>query len=112
MEIPAAQRELCSVYIGNFPGRLVSSIVWFLSTDIAAETWISPNTRIYVLIITGFFIFPLTQLTLRLVGRPASLSPHNSFRKLAMQVAHWLRRNLFGCSCYEPGRSASAGIAP
>ena len=40
-----------------------------------------------VLVVVGAFIFPLTQLVLRAMGRRASLSPGNPLRFLAMQVA-------------------------
>jgi hypothetical protein len=35
----------------------------------------------------GFFIFPLTQMLLRLSGRHASVSKENTFSSLGMQVA-------------------------
>jgi len=35
----------------------------------------------------GFFIFPLTQVVLRLSDRRASLSRENPFNNLAMQIA-------------------------
>jgi len=38
-------------------------------------------------VLCGFFIFPLTQLMLRLSGRPASLPRGNPLGKLAMQIA-------------------------
>jgi hypothetical protein len=39
------------------------------------------------LILGGTFIFPLSQLLLQVMGKPASLSADNPFGKLAMQVA-------------------------
>ena len=39
------------------------------------------------MVIGGFFIFPLTQMLLRLSGRPARVSKENSFHWLGMQVA-------------------------
>jgi len=36
-------------------------------------TWRSPKSVIIALVVGGFFIFPWTQLLLRLMGRPASL---------------------------------------
>lgn len=41
----------------------------------------------WFLVLGGTFIFPVTQLVLRLGGRPASLSGANPFRHLAMQIA-------------------------
>jgi hypothetical protein len=39
------------------------------------------------MVLGGVFIFPLTQLGLRLMGRPASVRPKNPLNGLAMQVA-------------------------
>ena len=85
MDIQDAQREVRSVYIGGFWGQLVSSVIWLVSA--AVGTWVSPKASILTAVISGFFIFPLTQLMLRLSGRPASVSKDNSFHFLGMQVA-------------------------
>ena len=85
MDIQDAQRENRSVYIGGFWGQLVSSIIWLASA--AVGTWVSPKASILTALIAGFFIFPLTQLMLRLSGRPARVSQGNSFHFLGMQVA-------------------------
>jgi hypothetical protein len=37
--------------------------------------------------ISGFFIYPLLQLALRVAGKPASLPPDNPLRELAIEVA-------------------------
>ncbi len=92
MTIKDAQREVRSVYLGGFAGQLVSSAVWFLSAALA--TWSSPSAGIYALVIGGFFIFLLTQLLLRAMGRRASLEAKNPFKQLAMQVAFTLPLNL------------------
>lgn len=85
MDIQEAQRETRSVFIGGFWGQLVSSIIWLASA--AVGTWISPKASILTAVISGFFIFPLTQLMLRLSGRPTRVSKGNSFHFLGMQVA-------------------------
>jgi len=85
MDIEDAQRESRSVYIGGFWGQLVSSVIWLASA--AVGTWVTPKASILTIVIAGFFIFPLTQLMLRLSGRRASLSKENSFKSLGMQVA-------------------------
>ena len=85
MDIEDAQREVRSVYIGGFWGQLVSSVIWLASA--AVGTWVSPKASILTIVIAGFFIFPLTQMLLRLSGRPASVSSENSFHTLGMQVA-------------------------
>ena len=84
MDIQDAQREVRSVYIGGFWGQLVSSIIWLVS---ALGTWVTPKTSILTVMIGGFFIFPLTQMLLRLSGRRASVSKENPFNSLGMQIA-------------------------
>jgi hypothetical protein len=85
MDIQDAQREVRSVYIGGFWGQLVSSVIWLVSA--ALGTWVTPKASILAIVIAGFFIFPLTQMLLRLSGRRASVSTKNSFHWLGMQVA-------------------------
>ena len=85
MDILDAQREVRSVYIGGFWGQLVSSLIWLVSA--ALGTWVSPKASILTILIAGFFIFPLTQMMLRLSGRPARVSKGNAFHFLGMQVA-------------------------
>src|SRR5262249_53000031 len=52
-----------------------------------AGTWATPKLAILILVFGGMLIFPLTQLSLRAMGRPASLSPGNPLRWLALEVA-------------------------
>ena len=49
--------------------------------------WSSPRAAIVTLVVGGFFIFPLTELLVRLGGERAVLSPTNALRHLGMQVA-------------------------
>lgn len=85
MDIQDAQREMRSVYVGGFWGQLVSSAIWLVSATLG--TWVSPKASILTVVIGGFFIFPLTQMLLRLSSRPASVSAENPFTSLGMQVA-------------------------
>ena len=85
MLIDEAQKEMRSRFLGGFYGQLVSGLVWLISAALA--TWSGPGTAIAELVIGGFFIFPITELFIRLDGRGAKLSPENSLRSLGMQVA-------------------------
>jgi hypothetical protein len=85
MDIQVAQREVRSVYVGGFWGQLVASVIWMMSA--ALGTWVTPKASILTIVIGGFFIFPVTQMLLRLSGHRASLSRENPFNSLAMQVA-------------------------
>ena len=85
MGIQDAQREVRSVYVGGFWGQLVSSVIWLVSA--AVGTWVTPKASILTVVIGGFFIFPLTQMLLRLSSGRASVSRENSFNSLGREVA-------------------------
>src|ERR1035441_4681329 len=91
MDIVAAQRDVRETFLGGFPGQMVSSGVWFVSA--AAATWYSPTAAILTLVVGGTFIFPLTQLLLRFMRRPASLPKGHPMNALARQVAFTLPLN-------------------
>lgn len=85
MNINDAQKEVRTVYLGAFSGLIVTGLIWLLSAGIGA--WMSTGLAIWALVLGGTFIFPLSQLLLKAMGKPASLSKENPFGKLAMQVA-------------------------
>ncbi len=76
MLVHDAQREVRTFFIGGFWGQLVSSAIWLASA--ALGTWVTPRAAILAVVAGGFFIFPVTQLLLRLTGGPASLSRDNT----------------------------------
>jgi len=85
MNISEAQREVRIVHLGAFSGFIVTGIIWLASAAIG--TWMSTGLAIWTLILGGTFIFPLSTLLLKMMGRPASLSKENPFGTLAMQAA-------------------------
>jgi len=85
MLVSDAQRDVRLTFMGGFPGQAVSGTIWLVSAALA--TWGTPRNAILVLVLGGFFIFPLTQLLLRVMGRRASLVQGNPLNALAMQVA-------------------------
>jgi hypothetical protein len=85
MRIADAQEETRTRFVGGFYGQLVSGVLWLVSASLAV--WSSPRAAIVTLVVGGFFIFPLTELLIRLGGERAVLSPTNSLRHLGMQVA-------------------------
>jgi hypothetical protein len=92
MLIADAQRDVRSTFLGGFVGQLVSAVLWAASAALA--TWGRPRQAIIVLVVGGFFIFPATQLGLRLLGRTGRLAPSNPFGQLGMQVAFTLPLSL------------------
>lgn len=85
MDVARAQAQVRFTYRGGAMGQLVSALVW--SASAAAATWGTPGRAMVVLIVGGFFIFPLTTLGLKLLGGPASLPRDNPLGALGMQVA-------------------------
>ena len=85
MEISAAQKEVRSVFLGGSVGQAVSGGLWLISTVLG--TWVSIRYGVIALVLGGIFIFPLTQLALKILGQRASLSRDNPFNQLAMQAA-------------------------
>ena len=85
MLVTEAQREVRLTFLGGFPGQLVSGGLWLVSAALASSGRIRP--AILVLVVGGMFIFPLTMLLLRVMGRPSSLSAGNPLAGLAMQIA-------------------------
>jgi hypothetical protein len=83
-----AQHEVRTVYIGGFWGQLVSAAIWLASALVG--TFSLPRAAIFTVVVGGFFIFPITQLLLRLSGRPTSVSAANPLNGLAMQIAFTL----------------------
>jgi hypothetical protein len=85
MQMKDAQSEVRIVFVGGFWGQLVSSAIWLVSAGLG--TWATPRAAIIELVLCGFFIFPITQMLLRLTGRPSSLKSGNPLGFLAMQIA-------------------------
>ena len=85
MEIQTAQREVREVYLGGSVGQAVSGLIWLVSALLASL--VSTRIAILTLAFGGALIFPLTQLSLKLMGRRASLGKANPLNSLAMQIA-------------------------
>jgi hypothetical protein len=85
MNIDAAQKDVQNIFVRGTVGQMVSGLIWLLSASLG--DWTEESSAILVLIIGGMLIFPLTQLTLRLLGRPSSLKKGHPFNGLAMQIA-------------------------
>lgn len=85
MLIATAQREMRSAFLGGFVGQLIAGLIWMASA--AVSTWIAPRYGMALLFFASMLLFPMTQFVLRLIGRPATLSPDNTLGQLATQIA-------------------------
>jgi hypothetical protein len=85
MNILDAQRENRFRFSGGLYGQTISGLIWLISAGFAS--WGSPETAILVLVVSGFFIFPITELLVRTVGTRSKLSSGNLLPQLGMQVA-------------------------
>jgi hypothetical protein len=88
MEISNAQKDVRETFMGGFAGQLVSAVLW--GTSAAACTWHSLRLGEWILIVGGFFIFPLMQLVLRSMGHAYALPKGHPMNALGMQVAFTL----------------------
>ncbi len=85
MEITSAQQDVRSTFMRGSIGQMISGVIWLVS--VVLGTWVSERSAILVLVLAGIFIFPLTQLTLRLLGRSGGLPKGHPMNQLATQVA-------------------------
>lgn len=85
MNIKECQREMRSAFLGGFAGQLVSGLIWLAAAALA--TWLSPVAGMVALFFGSMGIFPITQLVLRLMGRPGKVSPENGLWALGSQIA-------------------------
>lgn len=92
MQIDVAQRDVRFTFLGGFAGQLVSGTLWILAA--AISTWVSPRYGMYFLVVGGFFIFPLTQLALKLMGQKGSLEKGHPMNQLGTQAAFTLPLNI------------------
>lgn len=102
MEIATAQKDVRTVFLGGSAGQFVSGLIWLASA--ATCTWISFRAAVWTLVLGGFFIFPLTQILLRLMKHAGSLPKGHPMNALGIQVAFTLPFTLplvFAATLYQ-----------
>ncbi len=85
MTIAEAQRDVREAHLGGAGGMLVSGALWIASGAIAFTT--SPRVAMLTIALGGMFIFPLSMLLTRTLGRSALLADANPFGALARESA-------------------------
>lgn len=85
MNLLDSQREMRSAFLGGFAGQLVSGVIWLIASLLSVL--LKPTAGMAALFFGSMGIFPLTQLIVRLMGRPGKVSPENGLWKLGSQVA-------------------------
>ena len=85
MNIKDCQREMRAAFLGGFAGQLISGLIWLIAAIISVV--FQPRYGMAALFFGSMFIFPLTQATLRLMGRSAKVSAENKLWGLGSQVA-------------------------
>ena len=85
MDIRSAQQDVQTTFARGSIGQVVSGVIWLVSAMLG--TWVNERYAILLLVLGGAFIFPLTQLTLHVMGRSAGLPKGHPLNPLAMQVA-------------------------
>lgn len=90
--IHIAQQDVQTTFVRGSVGQVVSALIWLASAALGA--WASQRLAILVLVVGGMFIFPLTQLGLRLLGRPSGLPGGHPMNALAMQIAFMVPLNM------------------
>lgn len=85
MQTNECQLEMRTAFLGGFAGQLVSGLIWLVAA--AASTWIGHSWGMALLFFGSMTIFPLTQGTLHLLGRPGKISSENGLWGLGTQTA-------------------------
>ena len=85
MTLSEAQLELRSAFLGGFAGQLVSGMIWLAASGISV---LSSSVHGMIFLFFGCMgIFPLTQLTLRFMGRSAKVRDDNRLWTLGSQIS-------------------------
>ncbi len=85
MNLNDYQREMRSAFLGGFAGQMTSGLIWLAAAVLG--TWFSPGAGMAALFFGSMGIFPLTQVLVRLMGRPGKVSAENGLWQLGAQIA-------------------------
>ncbi|MFZ6843537.1 DUF7010 family protein [Undibacterium sp. RuTC16W] len=82
------QHEMRYAHYDGAPGVLVSGLVWIAAALVCYQLGI--NKAVWTLLIGGAFIYPLSLLVTKVMGRPAKTSKDNALNQLGMASTIWL----------------------
>lgn len=86
--IKEAQADMRLGYMNGSLGVVVSGSMWLMSGLVAV--WVSPTSAIWALLIGGVFIFPLSNLIEKVLGKRGRHTKGNPFGSLAMEGTIWM----------------------
>jgi hypothetical protein len=86
--IEQAQTDMCKSYANGSVGIIASGIVWLISAIVVAQ--LSPKHGIWVLLIGGMFIFPLSVVLGKIIGVSGAYTKGNPLGSLAMEGTVWM----------------------
>lgn len=83
-ELALAQRELRYCYRSASVGQVYAGLVWLA----AALAWLTygSTSGIVVLVVGGFFIYPVTTLVSRLLENPGSVPSNNPLKEASVAI--------------------------
>ncbi|MDX1469475.1 MAG: hypothetical protein R3258_09035 [Acidimicrobiia bacterium] len=82
--LQAAQSEIRHAYRSASVGQIYAGLTWVASAT--AWTIITPTAGILVLLIGGFFIYPITAGVSRLLGNPGVIPSTNPLREAGITI--------------------------
>jgi hypothetical protein len=82
------QQEMRHAYYDGAPGILVSSLVWMAAALVCYQLGI--NQAVWTLLIGGAFIYPISLIVTKALGRAATTSKANALNQLGMASTIWL----------------------
>lgn len=83
-----AQRDMRFAYLDGAPGMLTSAAVW--ATAGVVSQLASSDRAIWTLLIGGMFIFPLSVLLTKALGRAGKHRADNPLGSLALATTFWM----------------------
>jgi hypothetical protein len=82
------QQEMRHAYYDGAPGILISGLVWIAAALVCYQLGI--NQAVWTLLIGGAFIYPISLIVTKALGRAAKTSKANALNQLGMASTIWL----------------------